>query len=167
MSRRLFQHSPAAQADVRPTLLGVVTLLFLLLFFLLGTSSGNKLSVINLKLGTAEGLAPLPHSGVLQSLRVEFDAGLTVRATVQSTDIAASATTTEARVVPIARVGGDLDLPALARTLQALHQLDPAQRRATVVPTDTVTSAELLAVLDVVRGPAQAHFPELLVQDPE
>ena len=54
---RLFRQREAEEADVRPTLLGVVTLLFLLLFFLLSTSSGQRLGVVDLRLA-APGEAP-------------------------------------------------------------------------------------------------------------
>jgi len=44
---RLFRPNAAEEADVRPTLLGVVTLLFLLLFFLMSTTSGQRLGVVD------------------------------------------------------------------------------------------------------------------------
>lgn len=166
--RTLFRPaSAAAGADVRPTLLGVVTLLFLLLFFLLGTTSGEKLSVVGLRVGTADGLAPLPHSGLLKSLRVELagGGGLTLRAEVQTTDIAASATSTETRVIPVPPAADGVNLRALDHALAELHDVDPAQRRATVLPDDTVTTQELMTVLDAVRGPSGSRFPEVVLMD--
>lgn len=165
--RRLYAPTPAAEADVRPTLLGVVTLLFLLLFFLLGTSSGQKLAVIGLRSASAEGLAPLPHSGVLRSLRVEVagNGDVIVRSDVQTTDISASATSTEARAQPVPARDGAVDSAALGAVLAALHDADPAQRRATVTPTDDVRTDALIRVLDTVRGPGNGWFPEVSLRD--
>ena len=165
--RRMFTASAEPEgADVRPTLLGVVTLLFLLLFFLLGTTSGEKLATIGLHIGTADGLAPLPHAGLLKSLRVEVaaDGGVTLRADVQTTDIAASSTTTEARVLTVPAVHG-VDTRGVDKALADLHALDPTQRRATVLPADGVTTQALMTVLDAVRGPSDTRFPEVLLQD--
>jgi len=167
--RRLYAPTASAEADVRPTLLGVVTLLFLLLFFLLGTSSGQKLAVIGLRSASAEGLAPLPHSGLRRALRVEVTAGgdVVVRSEVQTTDISASATSTASRAQPIPARGGAVDRAGLGTVLAALHAADPAQRRATVTPTDDVRTDALISVLDTVRGPANAWFPEVSLQDAE
>lgn len=157
--RALFRSEPAAEADVRPTLLGVVTLLFLLLFFLLATSSGQRLGTIALRMGGASDLAPLPHSGLLRSLRLDVSAtGIAVAAEVATTDIAASATTSELRTwtFPAGELAG------LDATLEELHSLDPAQERATVAPADDVSTETLMAVLDVVRGaPGAPRFPSV------
>ena len=162
--RRILSAEPPAEADVRPTLLGVVTLLFLLLFFLLATSSGQKLGVIGLRFGSAADLAPLPHAGLLQRVEITVDgSAAVVRADVQTTDIAASATSVERRTIPVgARPDGSLDLAALEAALTALHDLDPTQERAVVAPSDAVTTETLVAVLDVARGPkGAARFPQV------
>ncbi len=165
--RRLYSAAPAAEADVRPTLLGVVTLLFLLLFFLLGTSSGQKLAVIGLHVGTADGLAPLPHAGLVKSLGVEIAStgAVTVRTVMQTTDISASATSTEQRVQPIPGRNGAVDRPALEAALAAVQKADPTQRKATVLPDDAVPTSALISVMDAVRGPNGTRFPEVTLQD--
>ncbi len=153
----------AEEADIRPTLLGVVTLMFLLLFFLLSTSSGQRLATVDLSLRSPEDLAPLPHSGVLKRLVLTLAHGeLTILAELQTTDIAAAATTVERREIRIAPREGRVDLDALTEQLTALHQLDPSQQEAELSPDDTVAVAELLAVTDVIRGPdAAPRFPKL------
>lgn len=160
---RLFRSPPAAEADVRPTLLGVVTLLFLLLFFLLSTSTGQRLGVIGLRLGSAADLAPLPHAGLLRSLEVRLDAGtLRVLAEVQTTDIAAASTAVEHRQFELPPVGGSPDFAGLTRIVDELHGLDPSQTRARVRPDDAVPTGTLVAVLDVVRGaPHAPRFPQV------
>ena len=102
MRRRLFGGEESAEADVRPTLLGIVTLMFLLLFFLLATSSGQRLSALNLRLTSPEALAPLPHTGVLQRVVVHVQGSdILVEFSLQSTDISASSTTQEQHQRPL------------------------------------------------------------------
>ena len=169
MRPRLFPEDTSSEADIRPGLLGIVTLLFLLLFFLLSTSSGQRLGTLALRFGTTADLAPLPHTGLLQSLHVGITAGVvTIDATVQSTDIAASAITTEARHLAFpARPDGSPDLRALEGALVDLHALDPSQERAVVAPGDDVSTADLLTVLDAVRGDgAGPRFPQVALAAP-
>ena len=168
-ARRLFADTSAAEADIRPGLLGIVTLLFLLLFFLLSTSSGQRLGTLTLRFGTSADLAPLPHAGLLQDLRVNVGAdAITVEASVQSTDIAASAVSTEQRHLRFAaRPDGHPDLAGLDRALAELHALDPSQERAVVAPDDAVATADLLAVLDAVLGEkADPRFPQVALAAP-
>lgn len=154
--RRLFVE---AEPDVRPTLLGVVTLLFLLLFFLLSTSSGVRLSVIDLRNAGPGEAAPLPHSGLVQQLRIYAGPSSRIEYEVQSTDIAAAATSRELRREDCP------DLAALERAILAVHEIDPAQQRATVHVDDALTADELLRVLDVVRGPdAAPRFPQVALR---
>lgn len=159
MRRPLFGGEVTPEADVRPTLLGVVTLLFLLLFFLLSTSSGQRLGTITLALGSTSDLAPLPHSGLLHELRVGVSpTAVEITAAVSTTDISASATSTEQRSWSLSPT----DLAAIDAVIVELHQLDPAQQQVTVTPTDDVSTELLVSVLDVVRGPHQAErFPSV------
>jgi|GEM_PF-2426053 len=160
---RLFRSPPPAEADVRPTLLGVVTLLFLLLFFLLTTSTGQRLGVIGLRLGSAADLAPLPHAGLLRTLEVDMEGGtLRVLAEVQTTDIAAASTSVERRQFELPPVQGSVDLAGLARLVEEFHALDPSQTRARLRPDETTGTGALVAVLDVMRGGSDApRFPNV------
>ncbi len=161
MSRRgLFGRSagePAAEADVRPTLLGVVTLMFLLLFFLLTTSSGQRLGVLDLRLGSPSDLAPLPHAGLVKDVAVTLSGStLTVVYTLQSTDISAASTTVEQRQKDLPGVAGRPDLAGLLAALEELHAIDPSQERASLAPDDAVTPETIIAVMDVLHGPEAA-----------
>lgn len=157
---------PPAEADVRPTLLGVVTLLFLLLFFLLTTSSGTRLGVIDLRLARPGEAAPVPHSGLVREVTLYLrGGGVHVEYAVQSTDIAAVATTTELRAIDVPARGAALDRAALAEAVDRIHAIDPAQDRATIEPDDDTPTAELIAALDAVRGSAGApRFPNVGVR---
>ncbi|MFN7142180.1 MAG: hypothetical protein ACK4YP_00265 [Myxococcota bacterium] len=161
--RRLFRPGAEVEADVRPTLLGVVTLMFLLLFFLLTTSSGQRLGVLDLRLGSPADLAPLPHAGLVKDVRLALAGDtLTLTYEVQSTDIAAAATSVERREKVIPGVNGRPDLAALLEELTALHGVDPSQERARLSPDDTATTEIIIAVMDAVRGPADAPlFPKV------
>lgn len=160
--RRLSRYV-AVEADIRPTLLGVVTLMFLLLFFLLSTSSGQKLATLDLSLRSPEDLAPLPHSGLLKRLVVTMQGHtIEVLAEVQSTDIAAAATSVERRVTTIPAQDGRVDVRQLQETVLVYHRLDPSQQEAELSPDDRVPVADLLLVMDTLRGPAAApYFPKV------
>jgi hypothetical protein len=160
---RLFRDSPVEEADVRPTLLGVVTLLFLLLFFLLSTSSGQRLGVIDLRLAAPGHAPPLPHSGLVKSVRLAVEeTAVAIEFEVATTDISASASTRELRRIDIAARDGRLDGVALVEALTTIHDIDPGQLEAEVHPADTLTTATLLDVLDAVRGPTAApRFPRV------
>lgn len=160
---RLFRDSPTEEADVRPTLLGVVTLLFLLLFFLLSTSSGQRLGVIDLRLAAPGQAPPLPHSGVLKAVRLAVGPqAVAIEFEVSTTDISASAESRELRRIEVAAREGRLDAVALAAALDTIHAIDPSQLEAEVHPDDEVTTATLLDVLDAVRGPTAAPlFPKV------
>ena len=163
MRRPLRAAPAAAKADIRPTLLGVVTLMFLLLFFLLQTSSGQRLGTIDLRLGSPGDLAPLPHAGLVKEVRVALHGpDGTVTFDVQSTDIAAAATTLERRVLEVPGKNGAIDFPALLAALEEVHAIDGSQERARLDPDDATSADTLFAVMDVVRGPPQAPlFPKL------
>lgn len=152
-----------SEADVRPTLLGVVTLMFLLLFFLLTTSSGQRLGVLNLRLGSAADLAPLPHTGLVKDVHITLKEGtLSVTFEVSSTDIASSSTTVERREKLVPPKNGRADLAGLLAVLEEVHDIDPSQERARLDPDDASTTETIIAVMDVIHGPADATlFPKV------
>lgn len=164
---RLFRRQHAPEADVRPTLLGVVTLMFLLLFFLLSTSSGQRLGVLDLRLASPGEAPPLPHAGLVKSVRVHVATdGARIEFEVASTDIAAASTSRELRAidVPKAAATPGPDPTALATALGTVHAIDASQQRAEVRPAPNVPTDVLLPVIDAVRGPpATPLFPKLSV----
>lgn len=163
---RLFRRRDDAEADVRPTLLGVVTLMFLLLFFLLSTSAGQRLGVVDLRLASPGEAPPLPHAGLVKSVRV-FVATNSARIEfeVASTDIAAASTARELRSIDVDKApdgSAGPDMAALAAALERVHAIDASQERAEVRPAPNLSTEALLAVLDAVRGPPAAPlFPKL------
>ena len=171
MKRRLFSESPWEEADVRPTLLGVVTLAFLLLFFLLGTSTGARLAVLDLverEAGEDAAGADLPHPGPVRDvvLALGDDGSAELRFAVQSTDIAAASTSTEQRRLLVPPRAGAFDAAGAEAAVLRVHALDGAQRRATLVPAMRTDTATLLAALDLLRGPTAApRFPDVGLRD--
>ncbi len=160
---RLFRPNAAEEADVRPTLLGVVTLLFLLLFFLMSTTSGQRLGVVDLRLAAPGEAPPLPHSGLVKAVRVALaEDSAALEFEVASTDAAASSTTRELRRIEVPPKEGKLDLVALLAAVDQVHGIDPSQAEAEVVPGPEVSTTTLLAALDVVRGAAASpRFPKV------
>ena len=160
---RLFREAATEEADVRPTLLGVVTLLFLLLFFLMSTSSGQRLGVVDLRLAAPGQAPPLPHSGLVKDVRVALGpASAAVEFEVATTDIGAASTARELRRIEVPVTGGHLDVAALAEAVATVHRTDPSQETAEILPEAEVSTATILAVLDVVRGPAASpNFPRV------
>lgn len=162
--RALLGEASTPEADVRPTLLGIVTLLFLLLFFLLSTSTGQRLGVVDIRAEAAMELASLPHAGLVKTVWVQLDGdSASVSADVSTTDIASSSTTLERRVIPVApRDGGGVDLRALGAALQAIKQIDPSQDSVTLVPGQDTTVDVLFGVMDTARGSGGAAlFPRI------
>lgn len=162
--RRLLRGEDGPEADVRPTLLGIVTLLFLLLFFLLSTSTGQRLGVVDVQ-ASSVALATLPHTGLVQDLRLRLDGAIVhVEVELQTTDIAASASTTERRRISIPPAQDRVDLLALGRALEELHALDPARQEALLLPAPDTTVETLLSVMDTARGTGGAPlFPKLVL----
>lgn len=156
------EHAPSGvHADLRPTLIAAVTLLFLLMSFLLTTTTGQRLGVLDLALAEAGDLAAVPSRGVLTGLEIRLDgADVRVRMEVASTDIAAASTATETREYAVPAAGGALDVARLGAILADAKAMDPSAEAAQVLPSDATPTAAVVAVLDIVRGaPGQALFP--------
>jgi hypothetical protein len=165
--RALFSRGPTPEADVRPTLLGIVTLMFLLLFFLLSTSSGERLGVVDLRLASPGDLATLPHAGLVSDVRVSLrGTDVSLVFSVQTTDISASSTATEQRRVEVPGKDGRVDLVTLLAAVEQIHGIDPSQERVTLAPDDAVPVETLFAVMDVLRGaPASPMFPKITLSE--
>lgn len=144
-------------------MLGVVTLMFLLLFFLMSTSSGQRLGVVDLRLAAPGEAPPLPHSGLVKSVRIAVNPdGAVVEFDVATTDISAAATTTELRRIEVPAKNAALDVAALVAAIEVVHAIDVAQLEAEVHPGPELSTATLLAALDAVRGTAAApRFPKV------
>jgi len=153
--RRLRSGRPRSAPDLRPGLLSVVALLFLLLPFLLLTTSIQKLTGLELALaGSTSELAPLPP-GQVEAVEVHLQGhDLTLRSALRTRDVTASqgdVTWSETALPP---VDGGMDLAGLQGALARVHALDPEHTRALVVPADDVPTARVVALVDAVRGDA-------------
>lgn len=169
MKRRLLP-APAGEgeADIRPTLLGIVTLLFLLLFFLLSTSTGQRLGVHTLKVSSPDDLAQLPHTGLVQDVRVRLVGGAaTVLFSVTTTDIAAAATAVEKRVIEIPpKSAGHIDLVLLDAAMAQVHAIDPSQERLVLDPDEATPMDQVFRAMDIIKGPLPSpYFPKLTLAD--
>jgi hypothetical protein len=155
------RNAPPADADLRPTLIAAVTLLFLLMSFLLTTTAGQRLGVLDLELAEEGDVAAVPSRGVLSNLELRVDGSdVQVRMAIATTDIAAASTARETRAYAVPAVSGRLDAGRLGAILAEAKAMDPSAESARIVPTDGTPAASVVAVLDTVRGtPGSPLFP--------
>ena len=159
MARRLFT-APPPTADVRPSLMAVVSLMLLLLPVLLLATSAQKLTGLALSVpGPSEQLPPVPP-GPIETLRVSRgDDGYTVLAEVRRTDIGSNVGDTEAKQLRV------VDLLALQAQLRVLKALDPSRERIHLVPAASTPTEEVVRWMDAVRADAQgALFPSVVLE---
>ncbi len=163
--RRLRPPRPRSTPDLRPGLLSVVGLLFMLLPFLLLTTSIQKLTGLDLALAASPGeLAPLPP-GQLEAVEVHLHGQrLVLRSALRTRDVTASqgdVTWSEAELPPVA---GAMDLEGLQDALQRLRSLDPDHSRALVVPADDIPTSRVVALVDAVGSQGGvALFPDVVL----
>ncbi|MEY3212607.1 MAG: Biopolymer transport protein ExbD/TolR [Pseudomonadota bacterium] len=137
--------------------------MFLLLPFLLLTTSTQRLVGLTLSLPELGGLLPPEPPGRVE--RVEIEArpeGLRVLAQVRRADVITSAGDTQAFAVSLPSQGGEADLAGLQAQLRALKALDTTRRKLTLRPSDALPGQTVVALMDAARADAQGElFPEL------
>ncbi len=148
-------------------MLGIVALMFLLLPFLLLTTSADKLVALDLGLAAEDGLPPAPSTGTVESIDIALsDRVVSIEARVRRADVTANqgeARLLQTRLLPVKE---DLNLGGLQETLRGLKRLDPNRERATLRPADGTPVHEVVAVMDAMRGDSDsALFPEIVLQD--
>jgi len=141
------ERRPAESAS----LLAVVSLLFLLLPFLLLTTSAQKLVGLDMKL-PAHGDLPRADDRVLVDLVVRVTPqSLEVRAQLQRTDVRASIDAVEDSRLELSDLNDVPDLRELQVALRSLKRLAPDRNRIRLEPTDEVTTSRVVMVMDAVR----------------
>ena len=156
---RLFR-APPAEADARPALMSVISLMVLLLPMLVATTSAQRLAGLPLGVpGPADELPP-ESPGPVEDVTVRAEGGgYRLEARVRRADVRASAGEVELRSWALA------DLPALQAALADLKRRDPARDRITLIPSPTTTTAELVRWMDGVRhGPDGVLYPKVVLQ---
>jgi hypothetical protein len=163
--RRLRPRRSSSAPDLRPGLLSVVGLLFLLLPFLLLTTSIQKLTGLDLRLAASEGeLPPLPP-GQVEAIEVHLqEHTIRLRSALRTRDVTASqgdVTWSEEHLPPR---GGSMDLGGLQAGLHRLRQLDSEHERVLVVPGDEVPTRRVVALVDAVRSRGgEPLFPDVVL----
>ena len=166
MRRLLAAHQRGHQRpEMRPAFLSIITLMFLLLPFLLLTTSVHKLTGIGLGLVRSGGdLPPLPP-GNLEDLVVVLDGcELLLRSAVRTVDVTASQgdITWNERHLSCAE-----EMPDLSGMQAALHRmkaLDPKRQRITLLPAPDTPAGRVVALMDAVRQDAQGPlFPQVVL----
>ena len=149
--------------DVRPALLSIVGLMFLLMPFLLLTTSVQKLVGIELHVPPAAATLPPDPAGVVEDLVVNVvGEDLEVSASVRRTDVGADAGDVQVRVVELPRTDEGLDLAGLQTALRQLKAIDPERRKVLLAPDDAVPGAHVVHLMDALRSDASGElFPEV------
>ncbi|MCB9759636.1 MAG: biopolymer transporter ExbD [Alphaproteobacteria bacterium] len=137
--------------------------MFLLLPFLLLTTSVARLIGLDLALPPAGTELPPEPPGVVESLEVEVaQRTLIVRAAVRRTDVVTSAGEVEAREQRLPPVADGLDLGGLQGTLRQLKDIDPKRARLVLAPDDALPTRQLVLLMDAVRRDRQGElYPDV------
>ena len=166
--RRMIQRASPGEPDLRPGLLSIACLLFILLPCLMLTTSLYRLTTLPFTMpARGEGTAPPPS--VLEGLEVHIRGDdIVVRAALRTTDVTAStgqAVWNETTHLP---KNGHPAVDALQEQLASLHRLDPTNPRVTVVPGDDTPTDRLVWVMDAVRQGADSTplFTEITLGTP-
>ena len=136
--------------------------MFLLLPFLLLTTSVQKLVGLDLRIPSSGDLPPeLP--GAVEDLTVRVTAkDALVQAQVRKSDVGANIGETETREVEVPATGEALDLAGLQAALRSFKRLDPERTRVLLVPDDSVPGRDVVLLMDALRGDADGElFPEV------
>ena len=140
-------------ADSRPALLSIIGLLFLLLPFLLFTTSPQQLAALGIRLPSPGDSAPAVHMGPVQDLIVTAtDTVVVISASIQRQDVRATVGDVEQWSREIALVEGEIDLSALQGALRQIKSQDPARETITVAPADSTPTGALVDLMDALRG---------------
>lgn len=166
MRRLPLRHDADSTGDARPALLAVVALMLLLMPFLLLTTSPQKLTSLSLHLA-GEGGDSLPlRTGAVERVEVALaaDHSAEVRATVRRTDLGAAEGEVHERVSTVPADDGAFDLPAVQQILLSIKRFDPDHQRVQVIPADSLSTQEVVEVVDAVRiHQGEDLFPEIVL----
>ncbi len=143
----------------------MVGLLFMLLPFLLLTTSIQKLTGLDLQLAGSTGeLAPLPP-GQVEAVEVHLHSqDLMLRSAQRTRDVTASQGDVTWSEIDLPRREDGMDLAGLQDALLRLRDLDPEHERVLVVPQDDVPTTRVVALVDAVRARGgEPLFPEVVL----
>ncbi|MCP4810668.1 MAG: hypothetical protein GY913_18365 [Proteobacteria bacterium] len=144
---------------MRPALLSVVALMFLLLPFLLLTTSVQKLVGLDLHVPPAASEIPPDPPGTVEDLRVRVQGkSIVVSAKVRKTDVGASAGDVEERIVEVPATAEGLDLAGLQGALRVFKRLDPERAKVLLEPDDAVPGKDVVFLMDAVRADADGEL---------
>ncbi len=146
-------------------MLAVIALLFLLLPFLLLTTSIQRLAGLELGLAKTGDLGPTA-AGAVESIDVYINGDtLTVRAAVRKTDVTANEGDTRVLETNLPPTADGLDLAGFQLTLRRFKSLDQEQERAVLHPNPDTETSRIVALLDAARSDASGPlFGEVVLQ---
>ncbi|MEE2751423.1 MAG: hypothetical protein VX519_08325 [Myxococcota bacterium] len=138
--------------------------MFLLLPFLLLTTSAQKLVGLHMQVQASAG-GVTPQTGEVEHIAVVMTpTALSIRARLKRTDVRASAEELEEREIPIPATDDGLNLLGLQEKLRSLKALSPLQQKIALQPQDDVLAHQLVVVMDAVRSDNQGDlFPQVVL----
>lgn len=165
--RRLRRPPSASMPDLRPTLLSIITLMFLLLPFLLLTTSIQKLAGLGLEIARPGAELPALPPGTVEHLEVHVEGTtLRLRVAARTTDVTAMTGDVTWNETPFAPQGPEPDLAGLQEALHRWRALDPERERILVIPADDTPARRVIEVMDAVRSSSSGPlFSEVVLGD--
>ncbi len=109
---------------------------------------------------------PSVHMGPVQDLIVTAtDMGVVISAAIQRQDVRAAVGDVEQWSRELPPVQGAMDLLGLQSALRQIKVQDPSRNRITVAPSDSITTGDLVDLMDAVREDRQgALFSEVALE---
>lgn len=143
-------------------MLAIASLLFLLLPFLLLTTSAQKLVGLHMQVQTS-GQGGAPQIGELENVAVIMTpTSLKILARIEQTDVRAQGF--EEQELAVASSASGPDLADLQVRLRSLKSLSPQLNRISLQPKDEVLTQQLVMVMDAIRHDDQGElFPEVVL----
>lgn len=137
--------------------------MFLLMPFLLLTTSVQKLVGLDLHVPPAAATLPPDPAGIVEDLVVDvLGEDLRVSASVRRTDVGADAGDVQQRVVELPGTEDGLDLAGLQLALRQLKSVDPDRDAVLLAPDDGVPGGDVVHLMDALRSDAHGElFPEV------
>ena len=160
--RRLFEKK-TTDADIRPSLFSMASLMIILLPTLLISLSTQKFTALPLAIaGTQNDIPPRPNQ-IIQEITLQAQKkGFLIDAKVRSTDVRSTLDNLEEKQWKIS------SLQELQPILQTLKKLDPLHRRILIKPLPLSQTEEVVQWMDLVSKDSNGElFPEISIQGQE
>lgn len=169
MFKRLRKKPISAEPDLRPALLSLVCLLFILLPTLLITTSLQRLSALAVALSGRDNASASVEPGIIEDIEVQVEGEtILLRTALRTLDIRAMTGERTWNELLLPPLDGRPDWLALRQSLQEFHRMDPSRRSIRLVPDAMTSTSTLTSLMDVVRAsPEGPLFDQIELAPPQ